>query len=201
MEPFSGPFIRSCFCSGTWLQAANCGPRGLGTSELRSFGASELRSFGASGLRAAIPVAGGQPQNSTAATRLAPCLSHAQNPQAHCQQSPAAACALKPSPVFATALIATKPVKPCDGAVFGAFYLLLFLKRNLAADCGLQALSNPETSPLRQRGLRPAPPCTRQAPASHRRKPSPQASRRPHAANHRRFRYRFDSGKAPETVR
>ena len=39
-------------------------------------------------------------------------------------------------------------------------------------DCGLRALSNPETSALRQRGLRPAPPCTRQAPARHRRKPA-----------------------------
>ena len=26
---------------------------------------------------------------------------------------------------FATSLIAAKPVKPCDGGVFGAFYLLL----------------------------------------------------------------------------
>ena len=33
------------------------------------------------------------------------------------------------------------------------------------------------------------------------RKPSPQTSRRPQAANHRRFRYRFDSGKAPKIVR
>ena len=33
---------------------------------------------------------------------------------------------------FAPALIAAKPVKPCDGGVFGAFYLLLFLQRNRA---------------------------------------------------------------------
>ena len=29
---------------------------------------------------------------------------------------------------FAPDLIAAKPVKPCDGGVFGAFYLLLFLQ-------------------------------------------------------------------------
>ena len=31
---------------------------------------------------------------------------------------------------FAPGLIAAKPVKPCDRAVFGAFYWLLFLQRN-----------------------------------------------------------------------
>ena len=34
---------------------------------------------------------------------------------------------------FATGLIAAKPEKPCDGAVFGAFYLLLKRERNTPA--------------------------------------------------------------------
>ena len=40
----------------------------------------------------------------------------------------ASARALQATVYFAPALIAAKPVKPCDGAVFRAFYLLLFLQ-------------------------------------------------------------------------
>ena len=36
--------------------------------------------------------------------------------------------------VFATDLIAAKPVKPCDRAVFRAFYLLLKKERNMPSD-------------------------------------------------------------------
>ena len=36
--------------------------------------------------------------------------------------------------VFATDLIAAKPVKPCDRAVFGAFYSLLKKERNMPSD-------------------------------------------------------------------
>ena len=52
-----------------------------------------------------------------------------------CRKPYRARLSLPPAPLqafadFATGLIAAKPVKPCDGAVFGAFYLLLKKERN-----------------------------------------------------------------------
>ena len=99
-------------------------------------------------------------------------------PLANARPTPAPVSLCRPRPetiaCFATALIATKPAKPCDGGVFGAFYLLLFLKRNRAlgrelrdsgfglwmqvADCELQLrlqTSGPKTA-LPQPGLRHA---------------------------------------------
>ena len=112
MEPFSGPFICSCLCSETGLRIADCGFRGC-----------EIRASGCNfGCRRAAP--------KTALPR--PGLRHAfhtPKPASTLPANPAAARTLKPSPVFATASIATKPVKPCDGAVFGAFYLLLLLQQ------------------------------------------------------------------------
>ena len=34
---------------------------------------------------------------------------------------------------FATSLIAAKPLKPCDGGLFGVFYLLLLLQQSQSA--------------------------------------------------------------------
>ena len=55
-----------------------------------------------------------------------------------CRKPCRARLSLPPAPLqafvdFATGLIAAKPVKPCDGGVFGAFYLLLKKERNTHA--------------------------------------------------------------------
>ena len=49
----------------------------------------------------------------------------------------------KPRPDFAPALIAAKPEKPCDGGVFGAFYLLLKSERNTCGPGGCLACALP----------------------------------------------------------
>ena len=109
-----------------------------------------------------------------------------------------------PSPAgivhFATDSIAAKPVKPCDGGVFRAFYLLLKKERRAR---------NPIAPPRLRFGL-----CHSGAAvglpllfgcrcclaalalALRRRTQKPLAAR-----GTRGFRYCFNSGKAPETVR
>ena len=113
-----------------------------------------------------------------------------------------------PRPSFAPGLIAAKPEKPCDGGVFGAFYLLLKKERNAAS----RALVWLRMGLLRfKRGIawahRLGAPGGRIVWAANRVKPpsakppepaqpSPAAPGfrcRPHSASFRRFRYRFDS--------
>ena len=108
----------------------------------------------------------------------------------------------------ATALIAAKPLKPCDGGVFRGLNSLskrewvtqgsglgLSLSLSLSWVWGWAGLG---------RAMRPASSlCTnsRQRPQPVR-KPSKTGFRnRPHLEIQRLFRYRFDSGKAPKTVR
>ena len=56
-----------------------------------------------------------------------------------------AARALESGVYFAPALIATKPVKPCDGGVFGALNLLLISERQAAGQAGFApGPANPE---------------------------------------------------------
>ena len=103
---------------------------------------------------------------------------------AHARSRP---CRLHPKTIadFAPALIAAKPVKPCDGGVFGAFYLLLLLQQNRRCPRATGRLgAGSETSLRRHCGLRPALPCMRDAPASS--LPS-SPSHCPRSANHRFF--------------
>ena len=111
------------------------------------------------------------------------------------RQQPGAA----PSPAgivrFATDSIAAKPVKPCDGGVFRAFYLLLKKQRRAR---------NPKAPPRLRFGL-----CHSGAavglPLLFGRAGFGSAALHPKAAccagYKRFFRYCFNSGKAPETVR
>ena len=59
-------------------------------------------------------------------------------PQTQCRHTPAAR-TLKAIAGFALDLIAAKPVKPCDGGVFGAFYLLSKAGQNAAESNRKQA--------------------------------------------------------------
>ena len=132
---------------------------------------------------------------------------------------------------FATDSIATKPAKPCDGGVFGGFYLLLLLQRNRGCHPGVavrtmkagNAVLRPHPSQsrtnqsdvLRQKAAEPRPfAAARAGPAF-----SPLAggictgSRNslmnwprtafatPVPQKHLLFRYRFDSNQVPKTVR
>ena len=120
---------------------------------------------------------------------------------------------------FATGLIAPKPVKPCDRAVFRAFYLLLFLQWNRA--CGLASSGPHESSPqpfhsapphLPRRHARcrlggPSAPSTQSAAAKSATMSSTKPGYAPACTDVRTpavlrpIRYRFDSTQARQTVR
>ena len=114
MGAFSGPFICSCFCS----KSKRCArPRpGARRAWQARFQAHLLFSeaFPPQTPRPAFAALFSLLPN----TRLAP----------------------ESAAFFAPCLIAAKPVKPCDGGVFGAFYLLLKTERNtLGGDCAFHA--------------------------------------------------------------
>ena len=90
---------------------------------------------------------------------------------------------------FATVLIAPKPVKPCDRAIFGALNSLSKREQNAPGAGCLRLAFSPPAGAL-SGFLKPAqsPPANQVAPPSTPWKASP-------------FRYRFDSSKARQTVR
>ena len=92
---------------------------------------------------------------------------------------------------FATSLIAAKPVKPCDGGVFWAFYLLLFLQQIRAFCTREQALNQPGNLCAAAERLAFVLP-------SHTKRQKAQCKQAP---GHRRFRSCFDSSQARQTVR
>ena len=99
-------------------------------------------------------------------------------------------------PFFATGLIAAKPEKPCDGGVFGVFYLLLKKERNEAGRAA-DGIFCTQTGRIAWRPISPA--CRNQGPAQ-----SPAMPRLlllPASDSLRWFRYGFDSRQAPKTVR
>ena len=122
MEAFSGPFICSCFCSGT-------GACGLASGGAHESSPQPFHSAPPHLPRRHACCRLGSPSAPFTQSAAAKSATMSSTKPGH---APACTAAHAPQSFtrFATGLIAAKPGKPCDGAVFGAFYLLLFLQWN-----------------------------------------------------------------------